>query len=245
VELVALRRLLTQRLGLLMEQLQCVVLGNLLALSSRCVVPCPLPQLTPRDLGSRGVLHEVVDGHTSDTTDPCLHIAQTNIEVLADTVLGDLARHVHVEQVVRSDVDILAAHMHLVGSGHVLVEDLGCDGGERWVSHPGTVVAGTYLAKLVGANLCHSSIVCLLVVLDGNLSSHTTHGVDASLVAGLDQELDVCVHEGACHGDRVSVGQDEVGVLAETLNGAEDVIPATAVETSRVVAELVDDLKLR
>jgi hypothetical protein len=106
-------------------------------------------------------------------------------------------------------------------------------------------VAGTYLAKLVGANLCHSSIVCLLVVLDGNLSSHTTHGVDASLVAGLDQELDVCVHEGACHGDRVSVGQDEVGVLAETLNGAEDVIPATAVETSRVVAELVDDLKLR
>jgi hypothetical protein len=110
------------------------------------------------------------------------------------------------------------------------------------VSHPGTIVTSAHLAKLVGANLCHGSIVCLLVVLDGNLSSHTTHSVDASLVAGLDKELDVCVHERACHGNGVSVGQDEVGVLAESLDGAEDVIPATAVETRRVVAKLVDDL---
>jgi hypothetical protein len=65
-----------------------------------------------------------------------------------------------------------------------------------------------------------------------------------SLVAGLDEQLDVCVHKGARHGDGVSVGEDEVGVLAETLDGAEDVVPATAVEARGVVAELVDDLVL-
>jgi hypothetical protein len=66
--------------------------------------------------------------------------------------------------------------------------------------------------------------------------------MDASLVARLDKQLDVGIHERNGHGDRISVGQDEVGVLAEALDGVEDVIPATAVETRRVVAKLVNDL---
>jgi len=68
--------------------------------------------------------------------------------------------------------------------------------------------------------------------------------VNASFVARLDEELNISVHEGRGHGDGVSVGEDEVGVLAETLDGAEDVVPATAVQTSRVVAELIDDLRI-
>jgi hypothetical protein len=81
-----------------------------------------------------------------------------------------------------------------------------------------------------------------LVVLDGDLGCHAAHGVDTAPVACLDEELDVGVHEGRGHGDGVAVGKDKVGVLAETLDGAEDVVPAAAVETGGVVAELVDDL---
>jgi len=70
----------------------------------------------------------------------------------------------------------------------------------------------------------------------------TYHGVHTSSVASLDQKSDICIHERYGHGDGRSVWKDKLGVVAETLDEAEDVIPATAVETSRMVAELVDDL---
>lgn len=55
--------------------------------------------------------------------------------------------------------------------------------------------------------------------------------MDSSPVAGLDKKLDVCIHKWNrhCHGS--TVGKDEVGVLAETLDSAENVVPATAVQT--------------
>lgn len=61
-------------------------------------------------------------------------------------------------------------------------------------------------------------------------------------MAGLDKELDVSIHERRSHCDGGSVREDKVGVLAETLDDAEDVVPATTVETGRVVTELIDDL---
>ena len=64
----------------------------------------------------------------------------------------------------------------------------------------------------------------------------------STLVAGLDEQLDICVHEGNCHSHSRSVGKNKVGVLAEAFDGVEDVVPATAVEAGRVVTELVDDL---
>jgi hypothetical protein len=244
VEFVALGCLVAQCLGLLVQELECVVLCDVLALGCLDVVPCPLPQLTPRHLGSSSVLHEEVDGHAANAPYPSLHVAQTNVKVLANAVFGDLSWHVHVQQIVGSDVHIFPAHMHLVGFRHVFVEDLGCNGSKRGVSNPGAVVTSAHLAELVGANLCHGGVVRLLVVLDGDLGGHTTHCMHTSLVTGLDEQFDVCVHEGARHGDGVSVGEDEVRVLAETLDGAEDVVPATAVEARGVVAEFVDDLLL-
>jgi len=68
------------------------------------------------------------------------------------------------------------------------------------------------------------------------------HGVHASPVAGLDQQLDVGVHERHGHGHGGTVRQDEVGVLAESLDDAEDVVPPTAVEARAVLTELVDNL---
>ena len=53
------------------------------------------------------------------------------------------------------------------------------------------VVTGTNLAQLVGAYTFHRLVVRLGVVLNRNLGGHATHGVDATLVASLDQELDL------------------------------------------------------
>jgi bisphosphoglycerate-independent phosphoglycerate mutase (AlkP superfamily) len=66
--------------------------------------------------------------------------------------------------------------------------------------------------------------------------------VNAAAVAGLDQELDVCVHEWNSHGDGATVGKNEVRVVAEALDDGEDVVPTTAVEARGVIAEFVDDL---
>ena len=240
--LVSLWRLVAERLCLLVQQLEGIVLCDFVALSSLDVVPGPLPQLASGDFGGGRVFHEVVDGDAADAADPGFHVGKADVEVLADAGFGDLSGDVHVEEVVGGDVDVFAADVHLVGRGHVLVEDFGCNRGEGRVSYPCAVVAGAHLTELVGADLGHGSVVGLLVVLDGDLGCHAAHGMDATPVACLDEKLDVGVHEGRSHGDRVAVGKDKVGVLAETLNGAENVVPAAAVETRRVVAKLVDDL---
>ena len=64
----------------------------------------------------------------------------------------------------------------------------------------------------------------------------------ASPVAGLDEKFYIGVHERDGHGHGITVGKNEVGILAETLDGVEDVVPSTAVEARRVIAELIDDL---
>jgi hypothetical protein len=225
-----------------MQQLERIVFRNFLALRSLNIVPSPLPELRPRYLGGSSVFHEVVDGYAAHAADPGFHVAEADVEVLADTGFGHFAGDVHVEQVVGGDVHVFAAEVHLVGAGHMFVEDFGCDGCEGWMGDPCAVVACACFTKLVRAHLGHGGVVGLLVVLDGDLGCHAAHCVDAALVACLDEQLDVGVHEGRGHGDGVAVGEDEVGVLAEALDGAEDVVPAAAVETCRVVAELVDDL---
>lgn len=169
-----------------------------------------LPQLRARDFSSRGVLHQVVDGHAANAAQPALHVAETNVEVLADALLGDRAGELCVEEVLGRDLDFFAAHVELVGSRHVLVEDFGCNAGEDGVGDPGTVVAGADFAQLVGAHGVHCLLVGFLVVLDGDLSCHAAHGVHTAAVAGLDEELDVSVHEGDGHGDGAAVGEDEV-----------------------------------
>lgn len=242
VELVALGSVLVKLLGLLLQQLQRVILRDGLALGCLDTVPCPLPQLRSRDLGCGGILHEEVDGHAADAADPGFHVAEADVEILADAGLGDLAGNVHVEQVIGGDVDILAADVHLVRCGHVLVEDVRGDLGERRVSDPGTIVAGAHLAELVGGDLGHGGVIGLLVVLDGDLSGHAAHSMDSALVTGLDKELDVGIHEGGSHGHGIAVWENEVRVLTETLDSVEDVIPTTAVQARRVVTELIDDL---
>ena len=230
LELVALGRVLLQLGSLLVEQLQGILLVHLLAALGGYTVLAPLPQLRARDLSSRGVFHQVVDRHAANATQPALHVAEADVEVLADAFLGDRAGELCVEEILGRDLDFFAAHVELVGSRHVLVEDLSGNAGEDGVSDPGAIVAGADLTQLVGAHGVHCLLVGFLVVLDRDLGCHAAHGVHTAAVAGLDEELDVCVHEGNGHGDGAAVGKDEIGVVAEALDDGKDVVPTTAVE---------------
>lgn len=163
VPLRALRGLLGQFISLLLEQLERISLVDALALGGGDAVADPLPQLAARHLSGGGVLpkrvesldqylrarllpnfqwgfgrysHQVVDGHATYAADPSLHVAQSNVKVLPDTLLRDLARDVHVQQVILADLNILTAVEELVGSRHVLVEDFRGNGGQGRVSHP-------------------------------------------------------------------------------------------------------------
>lgn len=69
------------------------------------------------------------------------------------------------------------------------------------------------------------------------------HSVDAPSVARLDQQFHVRIHEWRGHGNRGSVGQNKVRILAETLDDAENVVPSATVQARAVVAEFVNNLQ--
>ncbi|KAI3485184.1 hypothetical protein L1887_51469 [Cichorium endivia] len=213
-----------------------VALGRLL------LVVHPRPQTQARDLTRGSILHHVGHGHTAETVEPVGAVHEQRRHVGTHTRLSDLTGHVGVEQVERRNLDLLAAHVVLVGAEHVLVKDLERDLDQSRVRNPGAVVAGLHLAQLVGAHLLHGGVVGLRVVLDGDLRSHTTDGSDTTLVARLDEQVDVGLHEGHRHRHGRTVGEDGTGIVALALDEREDVIPSTTVETRRVLAQLVEDL---
>lgn len=86
--------------------------------------------------GKEENIHQVIDGHTSNAADPCLHVAETNVEVLANALLGDFSRNVHVQQIVLADLYILTPDKELVRRRHVLVKNIGGDGCQRRVRYP-------------------------------------------------------------------------------------------------------------
>ena len=61
-------------------------------------------------------------------------------------------------------------------------------------------------------------------------------------MAGPDQQIDVGGEERLVHRDLHAVGRDEVVPRPELLDEGKDVVPAAAVESRRVVAQLVEDL---
>jgi hypothetical protein len=124
------------------------------------------------------------------------------------------------------------------------------------------------LSLLVSPDLGHGLVVGSVVILDGNLSGHASHSGDLSLVACLNEKLDVGFHEGDSHGDIGSVRHDIGLGGSELLDAAssgswqsrqqddrqvsagqdvfhslaEDVIPSTTIQTGRVISQLVKNL---
>jgi hypothetical protein len=78
--------------------------------------------------------------------------------------------------------------------------------------------------------------------------------VDASLVAGFDEELDVCVHEGDSHGDVAAIWKNEFFVIAELLDETENIVlninnvdlyesyPSTTVQSRGMISQFIDKL---
>ena len=63
-------------------------------------------------------------------------------------------------------------------------------------------------------------------------------------MACLYEQLYISIHERYGHGHRRAVWQYEIGVLAELLNDAEDIIPSAAIQPRAVISELVYNLKV-
>lgn len=201
----------------------------------------PLMQLATADLCGRSVFHETVDGHAAGASQPCFHVLQTDVQVLHDTVCGDLTvLDLGVDKVLGRDL-IFGDEVDLVSGAHV-GKDLVTDGGKGGMCDPGAVVAVGQFADLIVAHLGHGLFVRDRVVFDWDLGGHTPHGVNATAVACVDESLDVGVHEWRGHCHLVSVRQDVFWQVSQPLDRGENVIPATTVQPTGVVSELVDDL---
>merc|ERR1712093_437126 len=241
LELVCVKALL-DLFGLFVEDLVDVLCSDGRALVRLCRVFDPVPDLHSGNLGSRRVLHHVVDGYAAEAADPVGDVDEHCREVRPDATLCDLSRNVGVEQVQSRNLDLLPADVVLVRSGHVLIEDLEGDLDEGRVGYPSSVVACLDLAQFVRTDLLHRRLVGLVVALDGNLRCHTTNGSNLASVAGLDEKLDVRRHEWHRHRHVRAVGEDKGRVVSHLLDEGKDVVPATAVEAGGVLSELVQDL---
>jgi hypothetical protein len=149
--------LLRQSVRDLLKDLKVVLLRDLLTLGGGRAMLGPLPELSTnqysiavRNLGvsnlraghlsGGSILHEEVDGNTADSTEPALHVSQTDDKIFADTFLSDGAGHVHVEKIHAANFDILTALEYLIRCGHVLVEHITGDLGQCGMRNPGTAV---------------------------------------------------------------------------------------------------------
>src|ERR1700680_938540 len=100
----------------------------------------PLPDLGATDLGSGGILHEMVERHTTDAAQPGLDIADPDIEVLPKAGLGDRTPG-DGEKIRRGDVHVLTLAGNLIGVRHLAVENLFGDCDEPGMRDPGAVMA--------------------------------------------------------------------------------------------------------
>ena len=71
---------------------------------------------------------------------------------------------------------------------------------------------------------------------------HSPHGMHSSLVARLDEEIAVALHEVLGHAHEHAVRKETIRMIPERLDIAEYVVPTATIETCRVLLQLVEDL---
>ena len=106
---------------------------------------------------------------------------------------------------------------------------------------PGAVVPRLHFAQFVFAHFRQRFFIRDRIVLDGNLRRHSSHGMSATAMARVDQQLHVRGKKMLRHGDFRAIRQNEVGAIAEFLDETENVIPAPAVEPGGMLAQFVQD----
>lgn len=93
------------------------------------------------------------------------------------------------------------------------------------------LMTGPNLSQLIGIDTSHGLLVGLFIILDRNLCSHSSHGMDTSAVTCLNQQFDIRLHKWYSHGNGAPIREHELRVIPKLLDHAKDVIPTTAVET--------------
>ena len=204
----------------------------------------PLPDLRARDLRGGGVLHEVVDRRGADTLEPGGDVADPDGDVRTNARLGDLAgRRDDVQQVCRPRRDVLAQPFELVRPIAENGIELGLrDRDEVRVRDPGAVEAVPGFARLVLTDAGQRDLVHLGIAPTRDERGHAADRMRTTSVARAHEKLGVRAHERHRHRHLHAIGEHELGALSELLDDREDVVPASGVETGRVLAELVEDL---
>ena len=131
--------------------------------------------------------------------------------------------------------------MNLVRCRHVFVEDFFRDHYQGGVSHPSSIVAIGGLAFFIGAHFRHGGIVRGGVVFDRNLRRHATHRRRISAMASFHQEQRVTTHKWAGHRDVITIGEYDIFVVAKFFNATENVVPAAAIQSRRMLAQLIQN----
>src|SRR5205823_5648026 len=83
----------------------------------------PLPYLRAGDFGGSGVFHQVINWHTAIAAQPGFEILQAHVYIEPQSRFGDLAAR-NCEQILGGNLHLFPLQVDLIGSLHVLVEDL-------------------------------------------------------------------------------------------------------------------------
>src|SRR5229473_867940 len=214
------------------------------ALGEACGMPAPLPYLRARYLGGGHVLHQVVDSRGADTAHPRLDVLDADADVEPEPSFRDRAsRDANVDQLRGGGVNIGSLAFQLVGAiAEHAIKRLGCGGHQVGMRYPGAIEPIPHLAVFVLFHLRQRDAIDLGIATRRYERGHPTHRVRATFVACLHQQLRVRAHEGDGHRHLRAVGKHEIWTVSELLDDAEDVVPASRVETARVIAQLVEDL---
>ena len=85
-------------------------------------------------------------------------------------------------------MDIFALLIDLVGPRHDFIKFFLRHGHQARMRYPGTIMPIVSLAVFIRAHFRHGFFICLRVVLNGNLGSHTTDSMGVAPVARLDSK---------------------------------------------------------
>src|SRR5579883_876165 len=198
-------------------------------------VTLPLPDLRTADLGGCRILHQIEQRHAADAAQPGLDIADRNGGVGPEAGLGALPRR-DDQKIGGRDVHVIALAINLVGLRHVAIEDLTDHADESGMSDPRAVMAVARFALLVHAHARHGPLVRRGIVLDRDESGHAADRGRVSTVASLDRQQAAGAQEMRGHRYLVAIRQYRIRIALELLDKAEYVIPAAAIEPSRVIA---------
>mmetsp|Transcript_29833 Transcript_29833/g.49498 ORF Transcript_29833/g.49498 Transcript_29833/m.49498 type:complete len:296 (-) Transcript_29833:289-1176(-) len=209
----------------------------------------PLPNLSTTNFGSGRIFHGIVEGDTSDATQPCLGVRQYNVNPSGESFAGDClvgrkrTRVWQFQQVAFRDggSDHSGLTDDLVGSFHVLIKYLSGYLYECRMGYPSSVVSRQDLTQLVLFDLLHGGGIPFGIVFDGDRRRHASHGKGTTFVANVNQPFHVRFHERRRHGQMRTIGGDQIAVVTEFLDKGEQIIPSSTIETNRMVLQFVQD----